>query len=110
MNAAARLLSQNSLAKSWVFSILLKRTQPASILLLLLILTSALATIYVTNVSRTFHAQLQSALQQKDDIHAQWNQLLLEKSTWLVPARVQKISESAGMVYPDKDAIVIVHH
>ncbi len=109
MNAAARLLNQNSLSRGWAVSLLWTRTQITTMILTLAILTSALSIVYVTNNSRSLNASLQQAMVERDHIHIQWTQLLLEKSTWMMPARVQQIAEeNFGMVSPDEKSIVVL--
>jgi cell division protein FtsL len=55
------------------------------------------------------HASYQRNLIEQDHMHMLSSQLLLEKSTWMVPARIQHIAEnSLKMVVPTHDAIVII--
>src|SRR6185437_15222306 len=93
MNAAARLLNQGALSRGWAVSLLLSRTETSIIMLIMAIVLSALGTIYVTHVSRSLNASLQQSLVERDQMRVQWGQLLLEKSTWMVQARVQHIAE-----------------
>jgi cell division protein FtsL len=108
MNAAARLFSQNSLSRGWAISLLWTRAQVSSLLLMLAVLTTALGIVYFTNVSRSLNANLQQVMVERDHVHAQLNQLLLEKSTWMMPARVQQMAEDEfGMITPDDQSIVV---
>lgn len=110
MNAAARFLKQHSLSRGWAFSLLLSRAQVSTLTVLFGVLVSALSVIYVTNVTRGVNSNLQIAIAEQDQIQMQWNQLLLEKSTWTVPARVQQIAEeSDGMHVPDAKSIIVVN-
>lgn len=110
MNSAARLLNQGSLSRSWVISIVLARAQVATLLLTAMMLVSALSMVYVTNSTRTLHASIQQVLHERNQLHVQWGQLLLEKSTWVTPARVQHIAEQQiGMITPDTKSVVIVN-
>lgn len=109
MNAAARMFNQGALSRGWAISFLLQRAQVSTIFLVLAILASALSTVYVTNLTRSFHAALQQTAIERDHMHVQWGQLLLEKSTWMMQARVQQIAEEQlAMVYPDHKSVVIV--
>jgi cell division protein FtsL len=110
MNAAARLLKQGNLSRSWVISVILTKTQFSSLMMIAAVLISALSMIYVTNSSRSLNASIQQTLMERNQLHIQWGQLLLEKSTWITPARVQHIAEEQlNMVVPDSKSVVIVN-
>ena len=110
MNAAARLLSKGSLSRSWVISVILARTQYASLLMMAAVLVSALSIVYVTNMTRSMNANIQQILAERNRLHIEWGQLLLEKGTWITPARVQHVAEEQmGMVLPDSKSVVIVN-
>jgi cell division protein FtsL len=110
MNTAGRLFNQGVLSRSWVISVLLSRTQFMTIALVLAILTSALSIIYVTNASRSLNATLQQTVAERGQLHIQWGQLLLEKSTWVTQARVQRIAEHGlQMVTPDRKSVVMIN-
>lgn len=110
MNAAARFLSQSSVSRTWVASVILSRVQLTTMSLLMAILISALGIVYVTNTTRSMNASLQQLQAERDRLHVQWGQLLLEKSTWLMQARIQQIaSNKLGMVVPDNKSVVIIN-
>lgn len=110
MNAAARLVRQNILTRHWVVSVLLTRTQTLLMLLTAAVLMSALSIIYVTNVSRNIHASIQQTVAERNELHIQWDQLLLEKSTWTMQARVEHVATNQmGMLVPDHKSVVIVN-
>jgi len=110
MNAAARLLSQSTVSRTWVVSVLLSKAQYSLFVLILGVLVSSLSIVYVTNVSRSLTATTQQAFAERDRLHVQWGQLLLEKSTWLMQARIQQVaSDKLGMVVPDSKSVVIVN-
>jgi cell division protein FtsL len=109
MNAAARMFNQGALSRGWAVSFLLERAQLSSMVIVISILTSALSMVYVTNMTRSLNAGLQQTHAERDHMHVQWGQLLLEKSTWMMQARVQQIAEDKlGMVFPDNKSVVIV--
>ena len=59
--------------------------------------------IYVTHVTRIMHASCQHSLVEQDRLHVKRGQLLLERSTWMMQARIQQIAENKlGMVIPDQ--------
>ena len=109
MNAAARLFNQGALSRGWAVSFLLERAQFSTLVLVLAVLTSALSMVYVTNMTRSMNGALQQTLTERDHMHVQWGQLLLEKSTWMMQARVQQVAEDKlGMVFPNHKSVVIV--
>lgn len=110
MNAAARFLNQGSLSRNWVISVILARAEYSVFLLIAAVLVSALSIVYVTNTSRSLNAAIQQTFVERDHLHVQWGQLLLEKGTWITSARVQQIAENQlGMVMPEGKSMVIVN-
>jgi cell division protein FtsL len=110
MNAASRMFNQGVISRGWAFSFLLARTQLSILFLSVAVLASALSIVYVTNMSRGYNAGVQQALTENDQMHVQWGQLLLEKSTWMTQAHVQKVAEDKlGMAFPDSKSIVIIN-
>lgn len=107
MNAAARFISQSHVSRTWVISVLLTRTQLSVWMLILAVAMSALSIVYVTNTTRSLNASIQQILTERDQLHIQWGQLLLEKSTWVMQARVQQVaSDKLGMMVPKSVVIV----
>ncbi len=75
----------------------------------LLILSSAIAVVYVKHLYRNFHTQLQSLRDQRDKCHIEWTQLLLEQSALASDMRVEQIARNElGMIFPEPDKIVII--
>lgn len=110
MNAAARLVHQNGLARHLVLVHLMTRKQLAMLLLATSVVFSALAVIYVTHSSRVLYATYQHNLAEKNHMIVERGQLLLERGTWMMQARIQKYAETKlGMVLPDHKSVVIVH-
>lgn len=109
MNAAARLVHQNALAKQLVLIHLLTRKQLAVLILAISVIFSALSVIYVTHTNRVLHAEYQHSLAEKNHLYVERGQLLLERGTWMMQARIQKLAEDKlGMVMPDHKSVVIV--
>jgi cell division protein FtsL len=109
MNSAARFLNQGTLSRTWVVSVILAKTQYSVWLLAIGVLMSALSVVYVTNTAREFNASLQQSLIERDQLHVQWSQLLLERSTWVTQSRVEQIaSNKLDMEVPDSKTVVIV--
>ena len=110
MNSAARLLNQGSLSRGWVFSLILGRFPVLLTALVGGVLLSALSLIYVTNEVRSLNAALQQSVIDRNHLTVEWGQLLLEKSTWLMQARVQQIAEQQlDMVVPNNASVVTIN-
>jgi cell division protein FtsL len=109
MNAAARLAYQGVLSRHLVFSHLLSRRQFAIMLLIISVLLSALSIIYVTHATRDMYASYQHNLVERDHLHMERSQLLLEQGTMIMQARIQRIAENElNMIIPGHRSIVIV--
>jgi cell division protein FtsL len=110
MNAAGRLVHQGILSRHLILIHLLTRRQFVTLALIFAVIFSALATIYVTQATRTLHANYQHNLIDQDRLHVERGQLLLERSIWMMPVRIQHIAESKlNMVVPDHHSVVIIH-
>lgn len=110
MNAAARLVHQNAVARHLVLVHLLTRKQMSLLFMAAAVIFSALAVVYVTHTSRVLYATYQHALSEKNQLHVERAELLLERGTWMMQARIQQYAESKlGMVQPDHKSVVIVH-
>ena len=109
MNAAARLLNKGMLSRRWVLSIIVNQIQLSLFISLFMVIFTAFGMIYVTNHTRSVNASLQQAMNERDRLHVQWGQLLLEKSMLLTQARVQTIAEERlGMIYPEGKSIKVI--
>lgn len=109
MNAAARFANQGALSRGLAVSLFWTKDQFSTIFLTLMVLTSALSLVYVTNSSRSLNASLQQTLADREQLHVQWGQLLLEKGTWMTQGRVQRVAErDLNMVLPDGKSVVVV--
>lgn len=110
MNAAARLLNQGALSRSWVISVFLARFQFVLFSCVFAILISALGLVYMTNTTRSLNANIQQVLVERDRLHVEWGQLLLEKSTLLMQARIQVIAQDKmDMLLPEGKAVVVIN-
>jgi cell division protein FtsL len=110
MNAAGRLVHQNVLSRQLAIVYFLTRRQMLVMGLIAAVLLSALSIIYVTHLTRILHANYQHNLVERTHLHVERGQLLLERSTWMIQARIQQIAESKlGMIVPDNKSVVIIH-
>lgn len=109
MNAAARLVHQGVLSRHLVLTHLLTRRQLAVFILALAVLLSALSTIYITHTMRILHSTYQHNVAEQNQLHVQRSQLLLERSTWMMQARIQQLAENKlGMVIPGSKEVVVI--
>lgn len=109
MNAAGRLVHQHALTRHLIMVSLLSRRQLAMMVLLFAVIMSAMGTIYVTYANRVLQADYQHRVVEQGRLQIARGQLLLERSTWLMQARIQQIAENKlGMVLPDHKSAVII--
>ena len=79
------------------------------IALLLAVLFSAVAVVYITNLHRLTFSQLQVEEQQAHQLQLQWGQLLLEQASLATPARVEQLAaEKLHMVLPSNKETIIL--
>lgn len=110
MNAAARLVHQGILSRRLVLTYLLTRSQLIALMLSVFVLFSSLSIVYVTHAYRVTYATYQQSLLEKDRLHVERTQLLLERSTLMMQHRIQQIAENKlDMVVPKQISVVIVH-
>lgn len=109
MNAAARLVHQHTLTRHLLLTQIFTWRQIAALTLLLAVISSAVAGIYVTHTTRVIHAAYQQQLNEKNRLEIERSQLLLERSTLLVRARDHRKAQTMlGLVTPDPKSIIVV--
>jgi cell division protein FtsL len=104
MNTATRVLSRHQPAtlSSIKFDFI-------STVLTVIVVISAFAVVYVTDLNRRLFIQYQDAQSTSNQLYIDWGKLLLEQSTWSTQARVQSIAQARlGMEVPASNQIVIV--
>lgn len=80
-----------------------------TLVLLVLLLVSAVAVIYVSHLNRHDFSQYQAALQARDRFDIEWGQLLLEQSAQASHARVEQLArEKLAMKALDAGQVVLV--
>jgi cell division protein FtsL len=110
MNAAARLVHQEAITRQLIYVQFLTRQQWGVMFLGLMVVVSALSVIYVTHLTRELHANYEQNMADRNHLHIERGQLLLERSTQMVQSRIQQIAEKQlGMVLPNHKSVVIVH-
>ena len=74
-----------------------------------LILASALLAVEMRHRNRQLFAELQTLQTARDQLHIEWNQLLLEQGAWSEHRRVESLARTRlGMATPNADQIVIL--
>lgn len=109
MNAAAKAIHQSNLFSGHLSDMRLSKQLCFILSLLLAVLISALAVVYVTNEHRISFSELQRLEQQTQQLQLQWGQLLLEQASLATPGRVEELAvEKLQMKLPaDKDTYVL---
>lgn len=80
-------------------------------LLVLLVVSSALAVIYTSYEYRRLFHQQQTLVRESDNHRIEWGQLLLEQSAWGSNSRVEKLAiGNIAMRAPDPKEIRLVQH
>lgn len=80
-------------------------------LLVLLVISSALAVIYTSYEYRRLFHQQQTLVRESDNFRIEWGQLLLEQSAWGSNSRVEKLAaENIDMRAPDPKEIRLIRH
>jgi cell division protein FtsL len=78
-------------------------------LLLAACLSSALAVIATSHLTRDQYARLQHLEREQQQLQTEWGQLLLEESAWSSPARVERLAqERLEMRLPDIDEVEVI--
>ena len=109
MNAAARQMSQSTLFSGHLGEIRLSKQLMVQVMMLCLVLASALAVVYSTNVHRETFTELQLAERYQQQLQLRWGQLLLEQASLSTPARVQELAtEKFHMVLPANNQMVML--
>ena len=110
MNAAARALDQAYISTENLFELLFNRQILCTLLLFLILLFSAFGLVFLKDYHRRLMADFQIERMEYQQLKINQDRLLLEKSTWASPGRVEKIaSQQMEMVFPNAETVMIVH-
>ncbi len=100
--SSARLYAANSAA--------LNLPSTGMLLLLLAVLMSAFAVVYVKDYNRRLFNELESLQQTRDTLRVEAGQLLLEEKTWAAAARVETIAaQDLAMELPQTHNVAVVN-
>ncbi|MEX2489737.1 MAG: cell division protein FtsL [Pseudomonadales bacterium] len=81
------------------------------VILVLIVVSSAIAVVYSAHMTRQMYAQLQVLQKKQDDLDSEYEKLLLEKSAWGDYARVDRVArEELEMKQPGSEDLVVVRH
>lgn len=76
---------------------------------LLAILGSAVTVVFLAQKTRLLFGELESARKLQYQLDSQWNRLILERSTMLSPANVERVAkQKLGMSLPAPREVVVV--
>jgi cell division protein FtsL len=108
MNAAARALAENGFVSGSGRVFTFSSQALGVVLLVIALLASALAVVYIKDLNRQLFADSENLQQTRDTLHVEYGQLLLEQNTLAAPARVQAIAEQQlEMVIPTTNNIMV---
>lgn len=109
MNAAARALTEGTFSTVSNRLLFLTRQSIGTVLLVIAVLASAVAVVYLQAQDRELFCEYQSLQQARDELKIEWGQLELEQNTWACPTRIQNVaSQQLGMALPAPKDIVLV--
>jgi len=84
-------------------------SRSALALLVIAVLGSAFAVIYVRHLSRVTFVELQDLQRERDRLNVEWGQWLIEQGTMAMHGRVEELAGSRlDMAMPAPDKVVLV--
>lgn len=109
MNAAAKALASSNWAVKESMTFTMTRQRLSMLLLIIAVLISALAIVYVKTLNRRLFSDLQSQQQVRNDLYLDWGKLLLEQSTWATQARISSLAQQKlEMVVPEAKQVIMI--
>lgn len=109
MNAAAKSLQQTTIFAGQLNTFRLSSTVCLHVSLVMAVLVSAIAVVYITNLHRIHYHEMQSSMQYEHQLQLEWGQLLLEQASLETPARVQQIAATKlNMKMPIQKHVITV--
>jgi len=111
MNAAARALNQGNVFQGDVSSLSLLKRNALVVALWLLVISSALSVVYLRHLERDYYSQVQATQIKMNQAKMVHGQLLLEKTMWTSPKRIQAKAQSMlDMEKATPKAVIIIRH
>lgn len=109
MNAAARALHQGNVFQGDVSSLSLLKRNALVVTLWLLVIASALSVVYLRHLERDYYSQVQATQIKMNQAKMEHGQLLLEKTMWTSPKRIQAKAQSMlDMEQATPKAVIII--
>lgn len=109
MNTAVKVLPHAEPLQKPSFALHTHSPGMGTLLLIIIVLLSGLAVIYLTDKNRHLAISLEESMATQNQIHQQWGKLLLEQSTWSTQARIQgTANKQLGMQTPSSKQVVMV--
>ncbi len=109
MNAAAKYMNQSSFFHGQLAGMRVSSLSILQIGLIVALLVSSLAIVYVTNMHRITFNQLESAENKAHQLDLKWGKLLLEQASLATPYRIEKIAtDKLGMIFLDNRNIHLI--
>lgn len=109
MNAAAKHMAQQHVWEGRLTAFVISPRIVALLLLISMVLASAVAIVYQRGEYRTSVSHLQGLQAHQYDLQLEHKQLLIERSTWASPTRVEHIAKQRlNMVMPRGRQIQLV--
>jgi cell division protein FtsL len=79
--------------------------------LLVAVIASSVAVVYVKHRSRALFVELQRLERERDEMQTRWTMLRLETSAWATHERVERTAEkNLTMTYPDSSTTVLLKY
>lgn len=108
MNTATRVIAPSRLHTA-LPSVTISRPRLVNAILIVVLLLSAFAVIYLKDLNRRLFIHYQTLEASHDKLYDDWGKLLLEQSTWSSHARVERIAEHRlGMDVPAAKETVVL--
>lgn len=109
MNTAVRVVTTERFQSTIPNFLTFKKPRLVNICLIVALVLSAFAVIYIKDLNRRLFIQYQTQQTTHDKLYEDWGKLLLEQSTWSTPARVQKVAENRlNMAMPAPKEVVLL--
>lgn len=78
--------------------------------LMVLVVVSGVATVYVKHLSRLKFVELQTLEHQQDELQIEWGKLELEQSTWASHDRITTVAgQQLDLFMPPGDSVEVVN-
>jgi cell division protein FtsL len=90
--------------------ILRELTSATTLLIMVLMLSVIGSALGVKQQTRVLFSELQMLQKQRDDLHIEQTQLMLEQSAWATYGRIDVIAhDKLSMILPSQNDIIMVH-